>query len=114
MPHPPALREGDAKRLLPACSPDFNPIELTFSTLKTHLRGMASRTPKPSWRRLVPDWYRIGAGLRPISDADATAWYQHWGYQFLCKLYGIRSDPVLQRGLFSTQLVRRRSPWDPV
>jgi transposase len=31
-------------RFLPAYSPDFNPIELAFSKLKTHLRGTASRT----------------------------------------------------------------------
>mgnify|MGYP000993843195 CR=1 FL=1 len=31
-------------RFLPAYSPDFNPIELTFSRLKTHLRAAGKRT----------------------------------------------------------------------
>lgn len=62
-------------RFLPAYSPDFNPIALAFSTLKTHLRGVGSRTHET----LVE---AIGAGLGTISAADATAWYQHCGYPF--------------------------------
>ncbi len=62
-------------RFLPAYSPDFNPIELAFSKLKTHLRGVGSRTHDT----LVA---AIGDGMNQISATDATAWYRHCGYQF--------------------------------
>ncbi|BCH19716.1 hypothetical protein MesoLjLa_65670 (plasmid) [Mesorhizobium sp. L-2-11] len=39
---------GAELRLLPAYSPDFNPIEMAFSQLKAHLRRAAERTiPAP-------------------------------------------------------------------
>ncbi len=59
---------------LPAYSPDFNPIELAFAKLKTHLRGTARRT----YDTLVD---AIGTGVDQISAADATAWYRHCGYR---------------------------------
>lgn len=62
-------------RFLPAYSPAFNPIELAFSTLKTHLRGVGCRTPETLMDA-------IGAGLGTISAAEATAWYAHCGYHF--------------------------------
>jgi len=62
-------------RFLPAYSPDFNPIELAFSKLKTHLRGTASRT----YDTLVA---AIGDGMNQLSAPDATAWYEHCGYHF--------------------------------
>ncbi len=62
-------------RFLPAYSPDFNPLELAFAKLKTHLRGTASRTDDT----LVA---AIGDGMNQISAADATAWYVHCGYCF--------------------------------
>ena len=58
---------------LPAYSPDFNPIELAFSKLKTYLRGVAAREYDP----LVA---AIGAGLTAITAADAAAYYRHCGY----------------------------------
>lgn len=58
---------------LPAYSPDFNPIELAFAKLKTHLRGVASRT----YEALVE---AIGTGFDQIGAAHATAWYAHCGY----------------------------------
>lgn len=66
---------GCQLRFLPASSPDFNPIELAFSKLKTHLRGVGSRTVEALMEA-------IGDGLRTISEADVTAWYQHCGDQF--------------------------------
>lgn len=60
-------------RFLPAYSPDLNPIELAFATLKTHLRGVASR----EYDALVD---AIGDGFNRISAADAVAWYRHCGY----------------------------------
>ncbi len=60
-------------RYLPAYSPDFNPIELAFSTRKTHLRRVGSRT-----QEALSD--AIGAGLDTISATDARSWYRHCGY----------------------------------
>ena len=64
---------GCQLRFLPAYSPDFNPIELAFATLKTHLRGVASR----EYETLVT---AIGEGFDRITAADAVAWYRHCGY----------------------------------
>jgi transposase len=62
-------------RFLPAYSPDFNPIELAFSKLKTHLRAVGSRSDETLMAA-------IGAGLGTTTGADAAAWYQHCGYHF--------------------------------
>ncbi len=58
---------------LPAYSPDFNPIELIFSQLKTYLRGTAART----FDRLVD---AIGAAFDRITAADIQACFRHCGY----------------------------------
>lgn len=58
---------------LPAYSPDFNPIELAFSKLKTYLRSVAARAFDP----LVE---AIGAGLMAITHTDITRYYRHCGY----------------------------------
>lgn len=66
---------GCQVRYLPSYSPDFNPIELAFAKLKTHLRGVGSRTSETLLQA-------IGEGMTQISASDATAWYRHCGYQF--------------------------------
>jgi transposase len=58
---------------LPAYSPDFNPIELAFAKLKTHLRGVAART----FEVLVA---AIGAALDAITAADARGFFAHCGF----------------------------------
>ena len=58
---------------LPAYSPDFNPIELAFSKLKTYLRGAGART------RAELD-QAITAALGTITSQDAAAWFAHCGY----------------------------------
>jgi len=60
-------------RFLPPYSPDFNPIELAFAKLKTHLRGVAARAFDP----LVD---AIGMGLNHITRTDIASWYRHCGY----------------------------------
>ncbi len=60
-------------RYLPPYSPDFNPIELAFSTLKTHLRGGAAR----SFETVLT---AIGAGLDRITTADIQGYYGHCGF----------------------------------
>lgn len=60
-------------RFLPAYSPDFNPIELAFAKLKTHLRGVAART----FDTLVA---AIGEGLDRLTTDDIAGYYRHCGY----------------------------------
>ena len=73
---------GCEVRFLPAYSPAFNPIELAFAKLKTHLRGIASR----EYDSLLT---AIGTGFDRISATDAVAWYRHCGYH-------LASPPLLQ------------------
>jgi len=66
-------RAGCALIYLPAYSPDFNPIELAFSKLKTHLRTIAARTYDH-----VLD--AIGTGLTSITATDIAGYYRHCGF----------------------------------
>ena len=59
--------------LLPPYSPDFNPIEMAISKVKTVLRKLA--------RRDVPGLLDgIGRALQAITHSDATAYIRHSGY----------------------------------
>jgi transposase len=58
---------------LPAYSPDFNPIELVFAQLKTHLRGVEARTVDT----LVA---AIGTGFARVTPGHIHAYYGHCGY----------------------------------
>lgn len=58
---------------LPPYSPDFNPIELAFSKLKTDLRRAGART------RTELD-QAITAALGTITSHDARGWFAHCGY----------------------------------
>ncbi len=60
-------------RYLPAYSPDFNPIELAFAKLKTHLRGVAARS-------FDPVLAAIGTGLARITTTDIRGYYGHCGF----------------------------------
>lgn len=60
-------------RFLPPYSPDFNPIELIFAKLKTHLRSVEAR----AFESLVE---AIGHGLATITPGDLRACYHHCGY----------------------------------
>lgn len=70
-----ALVEQRGARLLylPPYSPDFNPIELAFSKLKTKLRQLQART-----REALEE--AIQAATEWISDQDARNWFAHCGY----------------------------------
>jgi transposase len=59
--------------LLPAYSPDFNPIEQAFAKLKAHLRSAAART----FETLVT---AIRQALDTITAADARGFFAHCGY----------------------------------
>lgn len=58
---------------LPSYSPDFNPIELAFSKLKTAIRRVEARTHAAVVQAL-------GSLLGTVSMQDAIAWYRHCGY----------------------------------
>jgi hypothetical protein len=58
---------------LPAYSPDFNPIELAFAKLKSHLRTVGARAFEP----LVA---AIGDGLATITTGDIAGFYGHCGF----------------------------------
>lgn len=61
---------------LPAYSPDFNPIELAFSLLKTRLRRLA--LPEEGGDVVV--YARLYGEIMSISANDCRAFYQHCGY----------------------------------
>ena len=69
------LVEARGARLLylPPYSPDFNPIELAFSKLKTWLRTAQART-----REALEAVIQTAAGW--ISEQDAKNWFDHCGY----------------------------------
>ncbi len=58
---------------LPPYSPDFTPIELAFSKLKTALHTAQART-----RQALTEALRVA--LNWISQADAKNWFHHCGY----------------------------------
>ena len=66
-------RYGARLLYLPPYSPDFNPIELTFSKLKSWLRTAQART-----RDLLEDAMRTAAEW--ITGTDAKNWFDHCGY----------------------------------
>lgn len=70
------LIEGAGCRLLllPPYSPDLNPIEQTWSKLKTLLRSAAARTKKALEEALT-------AVIEQITPADAHGWFAHCGYR---------------------------------
>jgi transposase len=58
---------------LPAYSPDYSPIEETFSKLKAYLRRVGARTHEALQEA-------IGQALETVSAQDALGWFTHCGY----------------------------------
>ena len=58
---------------LPPYSPDFNPIELCWSTVKQALRAAKART----FDALVD---ALGIALRAVVPTQVSAWFKHCGY----------------------------------
>jgi transposase len=65
--------KGARLEFLPPYSPDFNPIELCWSKVKTALRTAKART----WEVLVET---LAQALRSISLTDIQNWFAHCGY----------------------------------
>jgi transposase len=64
---------GARLRYLPQYSPDFNPIEQSFSKVKAHLRKAAERTIERLCRR-------IGLIVRSFSAQECANFFEHAGY----------------------------------
>jgi len=58
---------------LPAYSPDYSPIEETFSKVKAFLRRVGARTHEALQAA-------IGQALETVTAADALGWFTHCGY----------------------------------
>ena len=58
---------------LPAYSPDFSPIEETFSKIKAYLRRVGART-----REALQE--AIAQALETVTSQDARGWFVHCGY----------------------------------
>jgi transposase len=61
---------------LPACSPDFNPIEKMWSKVKNTLRSLEARTQESLQEA-------IGQALEGITPQDAINWFASCGYNFI-------------------------------
>ena len=66
-------RVGAQLGYLPPYSPDYNPIEMAWSKVKTFLRGIGARTRRKLSRSLQ-------TALTQITAQDITAWFRHCGY----------------------------------
>ena len=74
-PHIRQLIETKGARLefLPPYSPDFNPIELCWSKVKTALRAAKART----FESLLD---ALANAFGSVSHRDIAAWFAHCGY----------------------------------
>lgn len=64
---------GAHLEFLPPYSPDFNPIELCWSKVKTALRAAKAR----DWDALVE---ALAKALRSVTPENVVAWFAHCGY----------------------------------
>jgi transposase len=64
---------GVRVKLLPASSPDFNPIEKAWSKVKEAVRRARPRTAD----ELIT---AVGTALRSITAEDIRGWFIHCGY----------------------------------
>ena len=67
---------GVTVRFLPAYSPDYNPIELMWSKVKSILRKIEARTNEALL-------LAIGEALSKVTSKDANHWLAHCGYGFI-------------------------------
>lgn len=70
---------GAQVRFLPSYSPDFNPIELCFSKIKTFLRKAEARTKEGLDQALTQ-------AFQSITLKDIRGWFKHSGYSLLSGL----------------------------
>ncbi|MCA1626904.1 MAG: IS630 family transposase [Acidobacteria bacterium] len=69
-----AAERGAQVIWLPPYSPDFSPIELMWSKIKTVLRAAKARTREELEQALI-------AALKLVTADDCAGWFSHCGYQ---------------------------------
>jgi len=69
-------KAGVTVRFLPAYSPDYNPIEMMWSKVKSLLRKTEARDNESLL-------LAIGDALSQVTQKDATNWFSHCGYNFI-------------------------------
>jgi transposase len=67
---------GAEVRILPAYSPDLNPIEMMWSKVKALLR-------KAHARNHTDLLSAISSALGAVTPQDALGWFAHCGYSFI-------------------------------
>jgi len=68
------IRSAGAEPLfLPAYSPDFNPIEMMWSKIKSLLRTFEPRDPEALFSA-------VGRAIKRVTANDAAGWFTHCGY----------------------------------
>ncbi|MEW4569702.1 hypothetical protein AB1L88_17695 [Tautonia sp. JC769] len=70
-----SVQFGAEVRLLPAYSPDHNPIEGMSGKLKEFLRSAAART-------VATPIDAMGEALRSVTPDDGRGWCGHRGYRY--------------------------------
>jgi len=67
---------------LPAYSPDFNPIELAFSSIKAHLRrhGTLFRAASMTSEETFDAIHHLHDAVWSVTAEDASAWFHHCNY----------------------------------
>jgi len=64
---------GAEPLFLPAYSPDFNPIEMMWSKIKSLLRTFEPRDPTALFSA-------VGRAIKRVTANDAAGWFTHCGY----------------------------------
>lgn len=59
---------------LPPYSPDFNPIEMSFAQIKSHVR-------RGKWRNVEDLWLAIGNAAADVTTKQAKNYFSHIGYR---------------------------------
>jgi transposase len=76
-----AVEEHGARLLfLPSYSPDFNPIELAFSTIKAWLQSYCERVDEGLQSEDGVAYDVFWEAVKSITVGDAKRWYRHCGY----------------------------------
>jgi transposase len=65
---------GDEVIWLSPYSPDFSPIEMMWSKIKTMMRAAKARTREELERAFK-------AALELVTESDCVGWFSHCGYQ---------------------------------
>ncbi|EPQ49987.1 hypothetical protein GLOTRDRAFT_51228 [Gloeophyllum trabeum ATCC 11539] len=70
---------------LPPYSPDFNPIELAFSAIKSHIRrhGDLVRSTMVSATDQADAVAKLWEAVWSVTPQDAEGWFAHCGYDIV-------------------------------